>query len=292
VVVASVAMFSGISGAAMLTPVFLIGFPLLGVPRLTTVAAIGTSLLPETSGFGTGVACYLAMRLADLKTARSIIAVTLPLGALGAIAARHTPAQALRIGYGVAMPGLAWLLARKPPGRPADQGPPRPALVSQSDRSHPLCGHGQARAIRAANGRTYAWCVHGLRGQRAISGAGALVAGLISTGVGEATLPPLVRRSRFPVAVAAATSTLIVAGTVTGAAATHLVQLVITGGLAATPWNLLVWAVPEALTGVMLGTRLQGRVREDTAHRFFAGLFGVIGLTFLLAFTVFANRFA
>jgi hypothetical protein len=43
VVVASVAMFSGISGAAMLTPVFLIGFPLLGVPRLTTVEAIGTS---------------------------------------------------------------------------------------------------------------------------------------------------------------------------------------------------------------------------------------------------------
>ena len=83
VVVASGAMFSGISGAAMLTPVFLIGFPLLGVPRLTTVAAIGTSLLLETSGFGTGVARYLAMRLADLKTARSIIAVTLPLGALG-----------------------------------------------------------------------------------------------------------------------------------------------------------------------------------------------------------------
>jgi uncharacterized membrane protein YfcA len=143
VAVASVAMFSGISGAAMLTPVFLIGFPLLGVPRLTTVEAIGTSLLLESSGFGTGVARYLAMRLADLQTARSIIVVTLPLGALGAIAARYVPAQALRIGYGVAMLGLAWLLARKPPGRPAADETPQPALVSQSDRSHPPCGHGQ-----------------------------------------------------------------------------------------------------------------------------------------------------
>jgi hypothetical protein len=70
VVVASVAMFSGISGAAMLTPVFLIGFPLLGVPRLTTVEAIGTSLLLETSGFGTGVARYLAMREV---TARAVL---------------------------------------------------------------------------------------------------------------------------------------------------------------------------------------------------------------------------
>lgn len=32
--------------------------------------------------------------------------------------------------------------------------------------------------------------------------------------------------------------------TVVGAAANHLVQLVAAGGLAAIPWNLLVWAVP------------------------------------------------
>lgn len=35
ILIASVAMFSGISGAALLTPLFLIGFPLLDVPRLT-----------------------------------------------------------------------------------------------------------------------------------------------------------------------------------------------------------------------------------------------------------------
>lgn len=67
VVVASVAMFSGISGAALLIPVFLIGFPLLNVPRLTTVAAVGTSLILETSGFGMGVARYLRMRLVDTR---------------------------------------------------------------------------------------------------------------------------------------------------------------------------------------------------------------------------------
>jgi len=33
IAVASIAMFSWISGAAMLVPLFLIGFPLLGVPR-------------------------------------------------------------------------------------------------------------------------------------------------------------------------------------------------------------------------------------------------------------------
>jgi len=83
IVVASVAMFSGISGAALLTPTFLIGFPLFGVPRLTTLAAIATSLFLESSGFGTGLYRYLRMRLVDVKTARSMILITLPLGALG-----------------------------------------------------------------------------------------------------------------------------------------------------------------------------------------------------------------
>src|SRR5680860_697799 len=48
VAIASVAMFSGISGAALLMPVFLIGFPLLGVPPLGAVAAVGMSLFLET----------------------------------------------------------------------------------------------------------------------------------------------------------------------------------------------------------------------------------------------------
>jgi uncharacterized protein len=291
IMVASIAMFSGISGAAMLTPIFLIGFPLLGVPRLSTVAAIGTSLFLETSGFGTGLYRYLRMQLVDLKTANALILVTLPLGALGAIAARHVPAEALRIGYGVAMLGLAGLLLRDKPGSSAARGEPAPAIVSASDLSHPPCGGGEGREIQTASGKLYRYCAHGLGLQRVLSGAGAFFAGLISTGVGEATLPGLVQRSRFPVAVAAATSTVIVAGTVAGAATTHLVQLVMEGGLGAIPWNLLVWAVPGAISGAFIGTRLQGRVSERTARLFFAALFAAIGVSFLLAFSIFLRLF-
>ena len=289
IAIASVAMFSGISGAALLIPVFLIGFPLLDVPRLTTVEAVGTSLLLEASGFGTGVARYARMRLIDTVTARKIILVALPLGALGAIASRHAPVQVLRLGYGAAMLGLAWLLSQGSEGRRANG--PAPLLVAESDRSHPPCGQGQARHVRAASGQSYDYCAHGLGTQRILSGVGAFMAGLISTGVGEATLPPLVRRSRFPVPVAAATSTLIVAGTVVGAATTHLVQLTAEGGLSAIPWNLIVWAVPGAILGAFLGTRMQGRVSERLTRALFTALFGMIGLTFLLAFTVFRHRF-
>ena len=244
ILVASVAMFSGISGAALLTPTFLIGFPLFGVPRLTTLAAIATSLFLESSGFGTGLYRYLKMCLVDVKTARSMILITVPLGALGSIVALFVPVLILKIGYGVAMLGLAYLLISDKPepaaaGAPispvggasgvvarsgvigAPDQPPPVLIVAESEHVHAPCSHGEYRRIVAASGKVYDFCAHGLRLQRLLSGGGALVAGMISTGVGEATLPPLVRRSRFPVPVAAATSTVIVAGTVVGAAATH-----------------------------------------------------------------------
>src|SRR5260370_7452055 len=99
IIIASVAMFSGISGAALLTPTFLIGFPLFGVPRLTTLAAIGTSLFLETSGFGTGLYRYLKLRLVDVRTAKSMILVTLPLGALAPLLPSSLPVTFLNAAY-------------------------------------------------------------------------------------------------------------------------------------------------------------------------------------------------
>lgn len=140
------------------------------------------------------------------------------------------------------------------------------------------------RVLHTSDGATYRYCVQGIGGQRVLSGVGAVMAGLISTGVGEMTLPALVRRSRFPLPVAAATSTVVVGATVAGAAVTHLTQLVRDGGLAAVPWNLLVWAVPGAVIGAVVGTHLQGRVPDRAAQLFFAGPFGLIGVVFVAVF--------
>lgn len=241
IAIAGVAMFSGISGAAMLIPVFLIAFPLLGVPQLTTVEAVGTSLLLETSGFGTGLYRYFRLRLVDSAAAWRLIALTLPLGMLGALNSAHAPVQALRLGYGVAMVGLALLLVREAQpaetdavvatattgtpglaGVPDCGAAPGAAFTPTLDTAHPPCPLGTARQVTAADGTTYVYCAHGLNGQQFPSGIGAFFAGLISTDVGEATLPGLVRRSHFPIAVAAATSTVVVAGTVVGAALTHM----------------------------------------------------------------------
>lgn len=291
ILIAAVATFSGISGAAFITPVFLIGFPLMGVPPLSTVAAIGTSLFLETSGFGTAVYRYSRRRLADMRTVRTLAAATVPLGILGAVIAHHAPTNLLRVVYGVAMLGVALLLYT---GESSGRRPKLykcPCIVCESECSYGDCSPERRRKIETADGEDFQYCIEGMKGQIVLSGIGAFLAGLISTGVGEATLPTLVRRSRFPVPVAAATSTLVVAATVVGAALTHFVQLVMQGGMSAIPWNLIVWAVPGAIIGAIMGTHFQGKISERVSRIFFSVLFFSIGIIFLVAFTVFRHRF-
>jgi uncharacterized membrane protein YfcA len=197
IVIAATATFSGISGAALMMPFFLIGFPLIGAPRLSTVAAIGAALFVETSGFGTGVYHYFRRRLADVVTARRLIIVTVPVAVAGAVLAHHAPVTWLRLGYGVIMLGVAWLLF---PGD--DQGSERqsavacPCLVCQSECATEDCPENERRELRTTDGTMYRWCPRQLGAQVVVSGIGAFLTGLMSTGVGEATLPTLVRRSR------------------------------------------------------------------------------------------------
>lgn len=273
IAVATTAMFSGISGAALLTPFFILGFPVLGVPTLSFVQAIGTSLFLETSGFGSGVVGYARRGLPDYRLARRLLVVALPAGAAGAVLARHSPTTVLRLGYGVLMLGVAYLLWTHRPhagasGDDADAAG-RPASPGE-------------RVIVSRDGRRYRYTPGGQVLTVCLTGAGGTLAGLISTGIGEVTMPNLVRRVGMPVPVAAATSVVVVAATVVGAAATHFVQLIQEGGLEAIPWNLIVWAVPGAITGAQIGARLQGRVPERASNRFFASLFVGIGVAFVV----------
>lgn len=264
--VASVAMFAGISGAALLMPVFVFGFPLVGAPPLSTVAAIGMSLFLETSGFGTGVYRYASSGLVDWPTVKRLVIFTIPAAVAGSLLAPMAPGGLLKMIYGTVMVGLALIIWRDP-SPAADEvgfGPP-------------------TRTLRRRDGTEYRIPEVGLGTQRLLSGVGAFLAGLISTGVGEATMPGLVRLGGYPVPVAAATSTVVVASTVVAAAATHLVELIAKGGLDAVPWNLLAWAVPGAVVGAFIGTHLQGRVPERAARRFFSLLFVLIGIAFLAA---------
>lgn len=197
---------------------------------------------------------------------------------LGALVSHAVAEEPLRLAYAAMMLVVAWLIAQYDRG---SRGRPD---------AHRGCDRGRPRVFTDRfSGKRYEVCAHGLGAQRGINTAGGFITGMISTGAGELTAPPLIIRSGFPVAVAAATSIVMVAVANVSASATHFVQFVTAEGLMAIPSNLIVWGVPGMAAGALLGSHLQGRIHERAARRFFAGLFSVVSLA-MVAFTVFGEQ--
>ncbi len=243
--VATCAMLSGIGGAALFTPIFVLIFPLLGpeYPLASTFAAISTALLTQTFGFLSGFIGYYRRRMIDFDLAVRFIKITAPIGVLGALVA-HLVYDALLIGaYAVLVFILAFglLFLRKPqPSRPNYDRPYRTPHIPASDF--------------------------------ALTGAGAFLTGLVSVGIGEVIVSRLTRRG-IPVGVAAATSVAIVFVTILLTTTTLVTQLIRDGGVNAVPWNLICYEIPGVLIGGQIGPRLQGRVSQRAMERAIGMLF-------------------
>lgn len=258
---ASVAMFSGISGAALMMPVFIMGFPLLGVPELTAEQAVASSLFLESGAFSIGIYVYWRRGFIHWPTIKKLALLVIPAAIAGALLTHRAPERVLYVVYSLLMLAAAWLLFK----RVREEGKKQQKEQRQDE-------------LR----------VRGMGLQRAISGSGALLTGLISTGIGEVTQPSLIVRSRFPVPAAAATSIVLVAVADISAILTHFTQFMLEEGIGTIPWNLIAWGVPGMVGGAFLGSWLQGRVDERAARLFFVGLFVVLATTFLV-FTMFQH---
>ena len=266
--VATCAMLSGIGGAALFTPIFVLLFPLLG-PQYeleTTVAAIGTALLTETFGFTSGFIGYLRKRTIDFALAWRFIRVSVPVGIVGAFLAHFVAEGLLILGYALLVLALAYSLLylhQKTAANIADA------------RAH---YHGAERIRIDHVGREYRYPdVHlGPRGT-AVTAIGAFLTGMVSVGIGEVVISQLTRRG-VPVAVAAATSVAIVIVTAALASFTLIGQLIDAGGMDAVPWNLVCYSIPGVLIGGQIGPRLQGKVSQQTMEHAIGGLFLVLAI--------------
>lgn len=278
IAIASIAMLSGISGAAMLSPAIILGFPLIGVPELLPAAAIGMSLFTEFFGFGSGVVAYLRRRLVDVATYRALVWVAIPVAAVAGFASQEISPVLLKALYGVMMFPLAVVLLRQAGEelRPGSREP-KPRYTAVHDEA------AEITRVVDRDGNVYEWRTCNRGPGRVLTALGATMAGLVSTGIGEIEMPQLVKRCRIPLPVAAGTSILIVATTVLGASIAHMARLMSEGGVDAVPWNLVVYTGPGAVIGAQLGARLQGKVRPAVMERSMAALFGVIGVLFLLS---------
>lgn len=271
--VATTATFSGIAGSALFAPIFMVIFPLLGpdyqFPSIP--AAIGVALLTATFGLSSGVVSYLHRRLIDFRSAVPFILVAVPIGVLGAVllASLKEYEDGLRGAYALLMAALAIFLFRR--ARPSGPGP-----NGRSDRTDT-----EARAMRRIverNGTVYTYAAP-RQGKGAVATSiGAFLTGLLGVGIGEVIMLQLARRNRVPIQVAAATSLFVVVLVVASASFTQVSALVAAGGLAAVPWNVVVYTIPAVIIGGQIGPRLQGKVPQRAVEIGIGGLFTVIGV--------------
>ena len=269
IVVATCAMLSGIGGAALFTPIFILIFPLLGPEYVleSTIAAIATALITQTFGFLSGFVGYYRRRLIDYRLAWQFARIAIPAAILGALTAGIVHDSLLLAGYGLLVAVLAWVMWSNPL-RPAERG----LGVTE----------GAQRTITDSRGKDYNYQVPTLGADNfALTGTGAFLTSLVSVGIGEVTISQLTRKG-LPIAVAAATSVLVVIVTIVFASTTLAVQLVREGGWTAIPWNLLCYDIPGVLIGGQLGPMLQGRVSHHVMRRAIGALFLVLAIAMLL----------
>ncbi|MCH8237825.1 MAG: sulfite exporter TauE/SafE family protein [Proteobacteria bacterium] len=293
--IATTAMMSGIGGAAFFMPIFLIIFPLLGpeYPLASPVAAIGVALLTETFGFSSGFVGYFRKQLIDFRVARALIVFAVPAGIIGALLSHLANPEHLKLGYGALMVLLAYILFRGhgPEEARRSEGPTGNTNV-EAETGQPMGGFWakwldrsgytvEERRTTDREGKVYVYEFHRPKKGSVALGLGGFLTGLLSVGIGEVVMPLLIRRYRFPVPVAAATSILVVIVTVMSASFAHISSLIAEGGWNAVPWNVVCYTIPAVIIGGQIGPRLQGVIPSKTMEKIIASLFLVIGTAML-----------
>lgn len=247
VVIASVAIFVGISGATMLLPLFFLLFPHLGVPALDLPQAVSASLVLQVSAFGLAVYRYARQHLVRWDIVGRVGVVSVPAAVLGALLAPRVPVAAFRLLFAAGLVAMA-----------------------------PLLWRGRRPAAPAAYRDRLSLAQVGLAG-----GIGGLFTGVVSAGVGETTIPVLSRRG-LAMPLVAATATVLVAVTVGAAVFATAARLAAAGSLGSLPWPVVAWGTPGAVMGEELAVRSQGRIPEQPVRVCCAGLFLLIGAAFVV----------
>ncbi|MFQ5605455.1 MAG: sulfite exporter TauE/SafE family protein [bacterium] len=269
IVIATIAMASGVEGATFFTPLFILTL------RLPPEIAIGTGLITEVFGFASGLFAYGRKRLIDYKLGMVLLTVTIPMALLGTWISGFVPSEILKIILGGGLLAIAISFLRAP-----DQK----EVAGLDDAIEKEYGGENAEScLVTRDGEEIRYTVCNRTEGRIFAGIGGLFIGMISTGQGELNGYFLLQRCRLPSRVAVASSVFVVAITALVASAGHFVKFLQMGGdTLNTVLNLVIFTVPGVIIGGQLGSIVSNRISQRVLERGLAILFVLVALVTLV----------
>ncbi|RME81693.1 MAG: sulfite exporter TauE/SafE family protein [Caldilineae bacterium] len=269
ILVATIAMASGVGGATFFAPIFILGL------RLQPEVAIGTGLITEVFGFSSGLFAYFRQRVIDYGLGLSLLMVTIPAALLGTLIAARIQPDLLKMALGVGLFAVAAGFLRTP--ERADILRLDDAIAKEhGDKRGQTCLH-------TADGREICYTVCNRNEGRIISGIGGLFVGMISTGLGELNGYFLLQRCRVPSSVSVATSVFVVAVTALAASLGHFVQFAHAGNqVLDTVFSIVIFTIPGVIIGGQLGPLLARRIPQHTLEKALGVLFALVATLTLI----------
>jgi uncharacterized membrane protein YfcA len=255
---ATVAIGSGVSGALFFSPFFMYGV------GLEPAQAIGAGLMTEVFGMGNGLRSYVRQQVVDYRTAKWLLAGSVPAIVVGALFSSAISPTMLKGIFGVGLVILAGFLVFFPAPEDCEPGEREGELIPEksADKGETV--------VEARDGEEFryptCWRPPGV----AMASAGGLITGMISAGLPEIVTAQLVLRCRVPARVAVATSVFVLAITAGVGAVVHAAH-------AQPVWYVVVWSIPGVLIGSAIGSRVGKYLPDDLMEKGLGVLFGLVG---------------
>jgi len=265
ILVAAVAMASGVGGATFFTPIFILG---LGLPA---EVAIGVGLITEVFGFISGLYAYAKKKLVDYGLGLTLLVVTVPMALIGTWVAGYVDSEILKVILGVGLFAIALSFLRAPDHHDV--------VIMDDVIEDEYGGNNAETCVVTSDGEQICYTVCNKNEGRLISGVGGLFVGMISTGLGKLNGYFLLQRCRVPSAVSVATSVFVVAFTAFAAATGHVAQfLQADSEVMALVFSIVIFTVPGVIIGAQLGSRVARRISQHTLERALGVLFILVAV--------------